>query len=264
MDTLRTTLRSRALSFASRGWHVFPLTPGAKKPPVVDRWETRASTDPDQICHWWREIPFNVGIATGPSGLVVLDLDTARPGEPVPAQWAKLGISSGAAMLRELTHRHNTRITPAFAVRTPSHGWHLYYRAPAGATLRNTQGVLGWKIDTRAGGGYVVAPGSRVPSGTYELITDREVAELPGWLHQALTPGPPPAHSAAPVAAAASTSGYTFAGRCAAKPSGCAARHQASTTRPCVAPPTRWGSSSVPGCSPKTPPAPSSPPLLKR
>jgi hypothetical protein len=190
---------------------VFPLTPGAKKPPAIDRWETRASTDPGQIDHWWQEIPFNVGIATGPSGLVVVDLDTAKPGEPVPAQWAKLGISSGAAMLRELTHRHNTGITPTFAVRTPSYGWHLYYRAPAGAALRNTHGALGWKIDTRARGGYVVAPGSQVPSGAYELIIDREVAQLPSWLHQALTPTPPPAHSTPALAAATSTSGYTLA-----------------------------------------------------
>lgn len=211
MDTLRTTLRASALRFAARGWHVFPLTPGTKKPPVIDRWERRASTDPDQIHHWWRESPFNVGIATGPSGLVVVDLDTAKPGEPVPAPWARPRIGSGAATLRELTHRLHTRITPTFAVRTPSRGWHLYYTAPAGAALRNTQGVLGWKIDTRARGGYVVAPGSQVSSGAYELIIDREVAELPGWLHHALTPDPPPAHSAAPVAAATSTSSYTLA-----------------------------------------------------
>jgi Bifunctional DNA primase/polymerase, N-terminal len=211
VDTLRTTLRASALRFANQGWHVFPLTPGAKKPPVIDRWEHRASTDSGQIDHWWREIPFNVGIATGPSGLVVVDLDTAKPSERVPAQWAKLGIGSGAATLRELTHQHNTRITPTFAVHTPSRGWHLYYSAPAELALRNTQGVLGWKIDTRARGGYVVAPGSRVPSGAYELIIDREVAELPGWLHQALTPDPPSVHSAAPLAAATSTGGYTLA-----------------------------------------------------
>jgi integrase len=39
---------------------VFPITPGAKKPPFIDRWEARASTDPDQIHHWWREIPFDL------------------------------------------------------------------------------------------------------------------------------------------------------------------------------------------------------------
>src|SRR5207237_6065436 len=56
-----------------------------------------------------------------------------------------------------------------------------------------------------------VAPGSRVPSGTYELIIDRDPAELPCWLYQALTPSPPPVHSAAPVAAATNTDSYTLA-----------------------------------------------------
>ena len=44
MDTVTTTLRAWALHFAARGWHVFPITPSAKKPPVIDRWETRATS----------------------------------------------------------------------------------------------------------------------------------------------------------------------------------------------------------------------------
>lgn len=211
MDTLCTTLRESALHFASRGWYVLPIAPGAKKPPVIDRWETRASTDPDQIHHWWREIPFNVGIATGPSRLVVVDLDTRKPNEAVPAQAARLRIGSGAAMLRELAHQHDTRITPTFAVRTPSRGWHLYYTAPPGAPVRNSQGVIGWKIDIRAHGGYVVAPGSPVPPGGYELRDERDPAELPRWLHQALTPKPPPTFSAPAVAATTNASAYAVA-----------------------------------------------------
>jgi bifunctional DNA primase/polymerase-like protein len=141
-NAIRINLRAWALHFATRGWHVFPITPGAKKPPVVDRWEARASTDPDQINRWWHA-PFTIGIATGPSGLVVVDLDTAKPGEAVPGRWAALGISSGTGVLRALARQHDTTITPTYAVTTPSGGWHLYYTAPAGAQLRNTQAVIG-------------------------------------------------------------------------------------------------------------------------
>jgi hypothetical protein len=206
-----TTLRTWALHLAARGWHVFPITPGAKKPPVIDRWETRASTDPDQITRWWRQVPFSIGIATGPSGLVVVDLDTPKPGETAPDRWAALGIGSGAGVLRALARQHDTTVTPTFAVTTPSGGWHLYYTAPTGAQLRNTQDALGWKIDTRAQGGYVVAPGSPVAPGGYELIDDREPAELPSWLHQALTPKPATALSAPAVAAATNPNGYASA-----------------------------------------------------
>ncbi|MGH3824574.1 MAG: bifunctional DNA primase/polymerase [Pseudonocardiaceae bacterium] len=210
MDTT-THLRAWALHFATRGWHVFPITPDAKKPPALDRWETRASTDPDQITHWWRHIPYTIGIATGPSGLVVVDLDTRKSGEGVPAPLARLGIDSGAAVLRALARLHHTTITPTYTVSTPSGGWHLYYTAPAGARLRNTQALLGWKIDTRAHGGYVVAPGCPVPPSGYALTDDRDPAELPSWLHQALTPKPPPAPPAPAVAAATNPSGYALA-----------------------------------------------------
>jgi hypothetical protein len=211
MDTVTTTLRAWALHFAARGWHVFPITPSAKKPAVIDRWEARASTDPDQINYWWRQIPFSIGIATGPSRLVVVDLDTPKPGEIVPDRWATLGIGSGAGVLRELARQRAATVTPTYAVRTPSGGWHLYYTTPPGTQLRNTHDMIGWKIDTRSHGGYVVAPGCPVPPAGYELTDDRDPTELPTWLHQALTAKPPPALSAPAVPAATNPSGYTAA-----------------------------------------------------
>ncbi|MGH3719658.1 MAG: bifunctional DNA primase/polymerase, partial [Pseudonocardiaceae bacterium] len=146
VDATRRSLRAWALHFAARGWHVFPITPGAKRPPVIDRWETRASTDTDQITHWWRHTPYSIGIAAGPSGLVVIDLDTPKPRETVPSRWAALGISSGAGVLRALARQHGTTVTPTYAASTPSGGWHLYYTAPAGTALRNTHDMIGWKI----------------------------------------------------------------------------------------------------------------------
>jgi Bifunctional DNA primase/polymerase, N-terminal len=179
VDATRNNLRAWALHFAVRGWHVFPIRPGAKKPPAIDRWESRASTDPDQIHRWWRDVPFSIGIAAGPSGLVVVDLDTVKAGEVVPAKWSRLGISSGAAVLRALARQHRTTVTPTYTVMTPSGGWHLYYTAPVGAALRNTQAAIGWKVDTRAHGGYVVASGCPVPPSGYELIDERAPVELP-------------------------------------------------------------------------------------
>jgi hypothetical protein len=166
---------------------------------------------PNQIHHWWREIPYSIGIATGPSGLVVVDLDTRKPGQAVPSRWARLGISSGAAVLRALAHHHDAPVTPTYAVSTPSGGWHLYYTAPPGAPLRNTQAMIGWKIDTRAHGGYVIAPSCPVSPSGYELVADRDPVELPSWLHHALTPKPPTAHSAPATAATTNPSGYILA-----------------------------------------------------
>jgi hypothetical protein len=178
---------------------------------VIDRWETRASTDPNQIDRWWQRTAYSIGIATGPSRLVVVDLDTRKHDQPAPDRWATLGIGSGAGVLRVLGRQQHTTVTPTYAVTTPSGGWHLYYTAPAGTALRNTHDVIGWKIDTRAHGGYVVAPGCPVPPGGYELIDDRDPVALPSWLHQALTPKPSTALSASAQTVAANPSGYTSA-----------------------------------------------------
>jgi hypothetical protein len=75
-------------------------------------------------------------------------------------------------------------------VRTRRGGLHLYFTAPPGLRLGNTTGRngggLGWLIDTRGRGGYVVAPGSFVdlPDGTgpYEVVYDQPPAPAPDWI----------------------------------------------------------------------------------
>ena len=79
----RAPLVDVALTAARRGWHVFPICPGRKQPPrkAAADWEDAATTEAARILRWWATHPLdNVGIATGPSGLVVVDLDRPRPG----------------------------------------------------------------------------------------------------------------------------------------------------------------------------------------
>lgn len=199
-------LRAWALCLAELGWHVFPLRPHTKRWPALhghgqcpatgicreehQGWEQRASTDPGRIRRCWADAPYNIGLATGPSGLVVLDLDQPKPGQELPESWSRWGIRCGVDVLDRLATRAGERLPETYTVTTPSGGWHLYFRAPSGTELRNTGKKLGPLIDTRAGGGYVVAPGSTLPEGAYELYDDTEPAELPGWLVQALAPEP--------------------------------------------------------------------------
>ncbi|MGA5893924.1 AAA family ATPase [Streptomyces venetus] len=44
--------------------------------------EERATTDPELIHAAWAHRPYNVGIAIGPAGLLVVDLDVPKPEEP--------------------------------------------------------------------------------------------------------------------------------------------------------------------------------------
>ncbi len=199
MMTTTAWLTRYALTAAARGWHVFPLTPGGKVPPRgFDSWENRATTDPGTIRRWWARHPYNIGIACGPSGLVVLDLDTPKEGLRPPPSFDLPGVGDGADVLAVVCERagHPFPTLETFQVRTRRGGMHLYYAAPDGPPLRNTEGDkgngLGWLIDTRAHGGYVVGPGSFVdlPDGTgpYEVVHNAAPAMLPPWLFQRLSP----------------------------------------------------------------------------
>ncbi|WP_042365975.1 bifunctional DNA primase/polymerase [Streptacidiphilus neutrinimicus] len=187
-------LLAYALAAARRGWRVFPLIPGDKRP-AVSAWEQQATTDPERLARWWNRQPYGIGIACGPSGLVAVDLDTPKhPDDTPPAPWDLPGILCGADVFRLLADQHRHPIGEVtFSVRTPSAGVHLYYAHPAnGPELRNTGGTLGWKIDTRAHGGYVVGPGSSTPGGHYTVLSKAPIAPLPAWLAELLTPAPLP------------------------------------------------------------------------
>ncbi|MFJ4405908.1 bifunctional DNA primase/polymerase [Streptomyces sp. NPDC088910] len=62
-------------------------------------------------------------------------------------------------------------------MRTPSGGQHLYFRTPIGVQPSCSAGTLAPKVDTRAWGGQVVAPGSATPDGPYAVMDASPVAK---------------------------------------------------------------------------------------
>ncbi|MFD0229754.1 bifunctional DNA primase/polymerase [Streptomyces hirsutus] len=209
---MREHLLNAALEAAARGWYVFPLRPGVKFPALHGertctgtgtcasghrKWEQRATTDPDRIRATWSHGPFNVGIATGPSGLLVVDLDTLKPED-------LKGTPDGATSFAALCERAREAAPDTYRVRTARGGEHLYFTQPPGVRLNSTKGRLAKKIDTRGWGGYVVAAGSTTPTGDYEPLCGPETASLPSWLQSVLQPAPKP--SQAPSVAVAGQS----------------------------------------------------------
>jgi len=181
------------LRSAERGWHVFPLLPGAKRP-AVRAWESRATTDTDRLTCCWAVDDYNFGIAAGPSRLVVVDLDVPKHDQDVPPAGVPSGVGDGMDSLALLAEEHGEPYpSETYTVHTASGGTHLYFLAPADAKLRNTAGTLGWKIDTRANGGYVVGAGSAVDGKPYTVVQDTAPAQLPDWLKKLLIPAPLPA-----------------------------------------------------------------------
>lgn len=193
--------RAAALSYAARGWHVVPIwgvvdgvcqcpkgkaceSPG--KHPSCAHAVLGATRDPKVIRAWWqrRVKPGAIGIAAGPSGLLIIDVDDAE----------------GEVALRA----HGP--LPKTVTTITRRGHHYYFRRPDGLEIDNGSGSrIGRHIDVRGPGFQVLAPPSPHPSGecVYRFAEglgpdDVEVAEVPDHLLPLVTknragPAHPPA-----------------------------------------------------------------------
>ena len=169
-----------ALAYAARGWHVFPVAPHAKTPLTAHGFKD-ATTDAGKIGAWLAQWPnCNWGIATGPSGLLVVDVDPKSGGDQA---WAKL------------VEKHGEQLVDSVRARTQGDGLHVYFKRPPAnghGDLGITAGHIAAGIDTRGDGGYVVAPPSIGPTGkAYAWATghgpdDVDVKPLPQVLFDLL------------------------------------------------------------------------------
>jgi hypothetical protein len=231
-----TDLLTVAVEHAARGWPVFPLRPSEKVPAIpaahppgdplrgacqgecgrLGHGLHDATTDEAAVRHWWRYCPAaNVGVSCGPAGLLVVDLDTMKHDQDVPPEpWALPGVQDGMDVLAILAERYAAPLpVDTRSVRTWRGGTHLYFRQDDGDPLGCTTGGLGWKLDTRGRGGYVVAPGSTVHGRAYTVNHDTAPARLPGWLRHQLTATAPagPLRRAVPARVPPATRPYVAA-----------------------------------------------------
>jgi hypothetical protein len=163
------TLGESALALARRGLYVFPLRPRSKKPLGGSNGHLDASIDEDTIRRWWRDHPaYNIGIACGPSGLLVVDND----GPEGKAEWARLEIDNGGPV-------------PTVGVITGGGGQHVYFKQWPENLIRNSVRKITPDVDTRGVGGFVVSPPSihDETGEPYAWANDcQTIAAAPSWL----------------------------------------------------------------------------------
>jgi hypothetical protein len=155
-----------ALATASGGWPVFPC--GDNKQPATRRGFYDATLDPARITAWWSKHPGHL-VGTPTEGLVVVDLDEHDPAnEGVSWRWwRETATARGWSPLE----------TPK--VSTPSGGLHVYFAAPEGRSVRNSAGKLAPGVDVRGDGGYVIAPGSRLPDRREYVLLEPSLSSCP-------------------------------------------------------------------------------------
>lgn len=168
-----------ALSLARAGFYVFPMTPEGKFLQGFG-WDRGASKSAPQIRKWWASNPRQrIGIHTGRSGLVVVDLDR-KNGKDGIASLQKAGLD----------------LPRTFAYTSRSgNGQHHIYRAPEVEQLtidRDLNGMPG--VDIRSGIGLIVYNGPTLtkkprlaPAPKWALVHkkdgwDYDMADLEAWL----------------------------------------------------------------------------------
>lgn len=181
---------SCAKIYAARGWYVFPVEPGGKKPLIKD-WPNACTIKAAQIDEWWARWPnANIGLVTGRrSGVAVVDIDPRNGGlETWKDRWQG-GASKTMAS-------------------TAGGGWHIYYAAPPNTLVKSGANLLGPGVDVKGEGGYVVAPGSRTDAGEYKwhlpgestlhaamAATEQELTKFPLAFQSEMRPQPVAPHT---------------------------------------------------------------------
>lgn len=174
-----------ALSLVRAGFYVFPLTPSGKFLQGFG-WDRGASKSQKQVSEWWGRDPRQrIGIHTGRSGIVVVDLDRKHGKDG----FASLK-SAGLALPRTFSYTSRS-----------GNGEHHVFRAPEGEQLtidRDLNGMTG--VDIRSGIGMAVYAGPKLtkkprlaPAPEWALVHKRDgwdydMADLDTWLDDEGTP----------------------------------------------------------------------------
>lgn len=223
-----------ALAWAERGVKVFPLR--ADKMPLANCSDCRSAEhspsdcrcrDAGRPCHGFYAATTDpmllrvlftrpgaecVGIATGASGLLVVDCDTLKPGMEPPLTWKPDGtdkasgspvvattdlfegetfccFAENASQVREgidvfaaaVAHKEERHVE-TWTVVSPSGGVHYVYACEDADALSPENRAFPL-VDVKTGGSYVVAAGSVTKRGTYRHVRGAwPPAQAPQWL----------------------------------------------------------------------------------
>ena len=163
---MRSSNKQAALSYAQKGWKVFPVNPNLKTPlaELVPNGHKDATSDEATIDQWWTaRSNANIGLNLAASGLVCVDVDSYK----------------------EDCTFDNFRKTHEFPQTLMQNsargGTHFIFTSPKDAKF---PGGLGVGIDVKHNGYILLAP-STFDAGSYSWINDLTPVDAPDWLPKA-------------------------------------------------------------------------------
>mgnify|MGYP006089159805 CR=1 FL=1 len=155
--------KQAALSYANRGWKVFPITPNLKTPltALAPHGYKNATFDLAIIEQWWTEHPTaNIGLNLEASGLVCVDVDSYKEN----------------CIFDTYMQTHD--LPETLQQRSARGGTHYIFRSPPDAEY---PGTLGEGVDVKHKG-YILLEPSTFEARAYSWINDIMPADAPDWL----------------------------------------------------------------------------------
>lgn len=156
------------------------------KHPLVG-WKEGASSDKAVIQAWWSRWPdANIGVALGPSDLVVVDLDQHESTSPD----GEISVVDGSDSFQHWLSESGVVLEDGIRALTGGGGEHLFFEAP-NEDAERIKNCIGWLpgVDIKAAGGYVlVSPSVHVSGRVYAWreVPGAAPAVLPSTLEDAL------------------------------------------------------------------------------
>ena len=183
---IKFTRPQDAVAYAQdKGLTIFPICPSGStkagkmidKTPAIPKWiEWAESTPRPKVLNYAKTNKMaNFGVHCGLSGIVIVDVDVKEGQE-------------GLATLAALEEKYSMCFGDTFTVRTPSGGFHYYFRNTSTRKITGGTCKLGPGIDVQAGNKYAVMFGSEIEDGPkqiggkYTIINDAPMAALPDWI----------------------------------------------------------------------------------
>jgi hypothetical protein len=192
---METKLLDAALSYARRGWYIFPCHEKPfvcvdgkvlkEKSPRTPNGFYNATTDTGQITAWWRKFPSAlIGLDCERSAVLVVDIDNKHGKNGFP-EWARLGIDDHGAIIQH----------------TPSGGLHVIFKNSTGIKPPKE---LGPGLEIKGSGGYIILSPSVILvgefPGEYKIRegSPKEPGEIPPALALLLTQPEQPKRETSP------------------------------------------------------------------
>jgi len=159
------SFKDKALPLAARGIPVIPVQPGEKRC-LLPAWQTKATTDTDQILQWDKDNPdYNVGAVGKPDGIAILDCDVK-------------------GLKKRIETETGHKFPPTLVVKSAGKGAaHIYMSQNEWSRKLGNQKAPGL-FDLQSVDKYVVGPGSTLSNGReYVVVDDSPLCEFPRWLY---------------------------------------------------------------------------------